>query len=68
MFSKILILVPLSECLMPEEFNRVNCLFVRGFSMKVKFKVMEVAACPVIQGLLSCVCRNYYVTLPVFDV
>lgn len=36
--------------------------------MKVKFWVTEVVACPVIQGLLSCGCRNRYVTLPGFDV
>lgn len=36
--------------------------------MKVKFQVMELGAHPVIQGLLFCVCRNHYVTLPVFGV
>lgn len=43
-------------------------LFVRGFSMKVKFQEMEVAEHPVVQGLLSGVCRNHFMTCPIFDV
>lgn len=43
-------------------------LFVRGFSMKVKFQEMEVAEHPVIEEFLSCVCRNHFMSLPVFDV
>lgn len=49
-----------------KNLSRINCLFVRGFSMKVKFQVTEVAACAVLEGLFPCVCRNHYVTLPVF--
>lgn len=36
--------------------------------MKVKFQVMEVAEHSVIQGFLSCVSRNHFMTLPIFDV
>lgn len=36
--------------------------------MKIKFQVMEVAEHPVIQGFLSCVCKNHFITLPMFDV